>query len=370
MGEPGGGTDDQPPRGPLAGVRVVELAGIGPGPFAGMMLADLGADVTRIERPGPADPFDVPVLRRGRTVVTADLKSDAGRAEVLALVDDADLLVEPYRPGVMERLGLGPDVCLARNPRLVYGRMTGWGQDGPLSRYAGHDLTYTALSGALSTFVRADDDAHLTGGAPAPPRPVLPGPYVGDLAGGAMMLVAGLLAALHEATRTGRGQVVDAAIVDGAAYLTTFTHALRVAGLWPHPPGHNVLDTGAPFYEVYRCADDRHLAVGPLEPQFYAELLRLLDEGAGVRIDTEDPRHPTRRLDPAGWPEGKRRWAALFATRTRDEWCALLERSDACVAPVLDLDEAAAHPHLRARAAYRDVDGMTLPAPAPRFRPG
>jgi alpha-methylacyl-CoA racemase len=238
--------------------------------------------------------------------------------------------------------------------------MTGWGQSGPQAPYAGHDLTYTATSGLLSTVARDPGDGSI-------PRPVMPGPYLGDVAGGALLLVVGLLAAVHEAGRTGRGQVLDAAIADGAAYLSTFTHALVAGGMWPGTPGTNMLDTGAPFYEVYECADGRHVAVGALEPQFYAELLRLLEL---TDLPTDDPRHPARQYDRSGWPSAKRLWEQHFGTRTRDEWCALLERSDACVAPVLDLAEAPTHAHLAARAAYRPVGGITLPAPAPRFAHG
>ena len=352
-----------PAPGPLAGVRIVELAGIGPGPFAGMVLADLGADVIGVDRLAGAGPFDLPALRRGRRSIGVDVKSPEGRDVVLDLVASADALIEPYRPGVMERLGLGPDPCLARNPRLIYTRMTGWGQDGPQARYAGHDLTYTATSGVLSSVARDPGDGSV-------PRPVLPGAYLGDVAGGALLLVAGLLAALHSARQTGTGQVIDAAIVDGVSYLGTFTHALRLAGMWGGPPGRNILDTGAPFYEVYECADGRHLAVGALEPQFYAELLRLLGVHAGLDLTEDDPRRPEHRFDQRRWPEAKTLWEKLFRTRARDEWCAFLERSDACVAPVVALDEAPAHPHLRARAAYQPVGGTqgpTMPVPAPRF---
>jgi len=358
-----GGVTTATASGPLAGVKIIEFAGIGPGPFAGMVLADLGADVIGIDRPGGAGPFDLPVLRRGRRSIAVDLKSEAGRAVILDLVASADALIEPYRPGVMERLGLGPDACLARNPRLVYARMTGWGQDGPQSPYAGHDLTYTATAGILSSVVRDPHDGSV-------PRPVLPGPYLGDVAGGALLLVTGLLAALHSAAATGAGQVIDAAITDGASYLTTFTHALRLKGMWGAAPGNNILDTGAPFYEVYECADGRHLAIGALEPQFYDALLHLLAEHAGLDLGPEDPRRPEHRLDQARWPEAKALWESFFRTRTRDDWCAFLERSDACVAPVLSLEEAPAHPHLDARAAYRPVGGEhgpTLPVPAPRF---
>jgi alpha-methylacyl-CoA racemase len=308
--------------GPLAGVRVLEFAGIGPGPVAAMMLADLGAEVIGLDRPGGAGPFDLPMLRRGRRSVAIDLKTDGGREVVLDLVGHCDLLIEPYRPGVMERLGLGPDVCLARNPKLLYGRMTGWGQSGPLAPYAGHDLTYVAVSGLLST--------------------------VG---------------------RTGVGQVVDGAICDGAGYLSSFTHALIQAGSWRGTPGHNLLDSGAPFYDVYECADGRHLAVGPLEPQFYAELLRLLGEHAGLELAEDDPRHPRLRDDPRRWPEAKALWESFFRTRTRNEWSAFLEHSDACVAPVLGLDEAPGHTHVSARDGFRVVQegGLPSPAPAPRF---
>ena len=275
---------------------------------------------------------------------------------VLDLAGRADLLVEGFRPGVMERLGLGPEDCHARNPRLVYGRLTGWGQSGPLARYAGHDLNYIAPTGALAAIVRDEADGRI-------PRPVPPSVLVGDLAGGSLHLVIGLLAALHNARATGAGQVVDAAIVDGTAYLTTFARALEAVGLWNRPAGHNILDTGAPFFEVYECADQRHLAIGALEDHFYAELLRLLDLG----LPEDDPRHPSRRSDPSGWPDAKARWARLFATRTRDEWCALLEHSDACVSPVLTRTEASSHPHAAAREGYVQLGEHLLPAPAPRF---
>jgi alpha-methylacyl-CoA racemase len=348
--------------GPLAGVRVLEFAGIGPGPVAAMMLADLGAEVIGLDRPGGAGPFDLPMLRRGRRSVAIDLKTDGGREVVLDLVGHCDLLIEPYRPGVMERLGLGPDVCLARNPKLLYGRMTGWGQSGPLAPYAGHDLTYVAVSGLLSTVGRDTGDGQV-------PRPLPVGPYLGDVAGGALVMVAGLLAGLLEVGRTGVGQVVDGAICDGAGYLSSFTHALIQAGSWRGKPGHNLLDSGAPFYDVYECADGRHLAVGPLEPQFYAELLRLLGEHAGLEIAEDDPRHPRLRDDPRRWPEAKALWESFFRTRTRDEWSAFLEHSDACVAPVLGLDEAPAHAHVSARDGFRVVQegGLPSPAPAPRF---
>jgi alpha-methylacyl-CoA racemase len=339
--------------GPLAGIRVVELAGIGPGPFAAMMLADAGADVVRVERtadvrehpPGPHPD----VVLRGRRSVGLDLKHPAGRQVVLDLVASSDVLLEGFRPGVTERLGLGPADCHAVNPGLVYGRMTGWGQDGPLATVAGHDVGYIALTGALNNSRRAGE------------RPVPPMNLLGDMGGGGMMLAFGVVSALLSASRTGAGQVVDASIVDGTAALANFVHGQRNAGRWPYPPGHNLLDTGAPFYEVYTCADGREVAVGALEPKFYAELLRLSG------MDGVPELAPGRRNDPAGWPAAKRRWAELFATRTRDEWAAAFQGSDACVTPVLDWDEAAAHPHLAARGTYRSVDGALQAAPAPRF---
>jgi len=339
--------------GPLAGVRVVELAGIGPGPFAAMMLADAGADVVRVERtadvrehpPGPHPD----VVLRGRRSIAVDLKHPDGRQVVLDLVAASDVLLEGFRPGVTERLGLGPADCAAVNPRLVYGRMTGWGQDGPLAAAAGHDIGYIAVTGALNGSRRADD------------RPVPPMNLLGDLGGGAMMLAFGVVSALLEAARSGTGQVVDASIVDGTAALSNFVHGLRNAGLWSAPPGHNLLDTGAPFYEVYTCADGREIAVGALEPRFYAELLRL--SGAADVPELA----PERRGDPATWPAAKRRWAELFATRTRDEWAEVFEGTDACVAPVLDWDEAPRHPHLAERQTYLRVDGAVQSAPAPRL---
>ncbi len=351
--------------GPLAGVRVVELAGLGPAPFAGMVLADLGASVVQVDRPVPSPGIaDTPMLLRGKRSVCADLKSQPGRDLVLDLVERSDVLVEGFRPGVTERLGLGPAQCHARNPRLVYGRLTGWGQDGPLAANAGHDINYVAPTGALAGVVRDEGTGDV-------PRPVPPSVLVGDLAGGSLTFVVGVLAALLEVGRSGTGQVIDAAIVDGTAYLTTFVHALAASGFWNRPPGHNLLDTGAPFFEVYECADRRHLVVGALEDPFYAELLR----GLGLFLPESDPRHPARRSDPTGWPEAKRRWAALFATRPRDEWCALLERSDACVSPVLTRAEAPGHLHAAARDGYVTVGDHVVPAPAPRFsrtpaRPG
>jgi alpha-methylacyl-CoA racemase len=332
--------------GPLEGTRVLELASIGPGPFCAMLLADLGAEVLAVDRPAP-DQDGRPVLfGRGRRRVAVDLKHPDGPGLVLDLVAAADALVEGFRPGVAERLGIGPEACLDRNPRLVYGRVTGWGQDGPLARSAGHDIGYIAVAGAL----------HPVGAAGGPPVPPLN--LVGDFGGGGMLLALGVVAALLEATRSGRGQVVDAAMVDGAALLTTQLHELLAAGLWTDRRGANLLDGAAPFYTVYETADGGHLAVGALEPRFYAELL----ERVGLAADDLPP-----QLDRAGWPRLRERLAARFRTRTRDEWCRLLEGTDACVAPVLSLTEAPAHPHNRARATFVEVGGVTQPAPAPRF---
>jgi alpha-methylacyl-CoA racemase len=332
--------------GPLAGIRVVELAGIGPGPFAAMLLADLGAEVLRVDRPASSRPAWPTVLARGRRSVVVDLKHPDGAGLVLDLVAAAAALVEGFRPGVAERLGIGPDACLARNPRLVYGRVTGWGQEGPWRRAAGHDIDYVAVAGALHPIGQA-------GGPPVPPLNL-----VGDFGGGGMLLALGVVAALLEAGRSGRGQVVDAAMVDGAALLTTQFHELLAAGLWREERGANLLDGGAPFYGVYETADGRHLAVGALEPQFFAELLRRLGLDAGELPD---------QLDRDGWPVLRERLAGLFRTRTRDQWCELLAGTDACVAPVLGLGEAPTHPHNRARGTFIEVGGVTQPAPAPRF---
>jgi alpha-methylacyl-CoA racemase len=319
-------------------------------PFCAMLLADAGAEVIRIDRPGAAGPlglaaqFDVPA--RGRRSLALDLRQAPAATAVLHLVAQADILIEGFRPGVMERLGLGPEPCLARNPRLVYGRMTGWGQTGPLAATAGHDINYIALAGAL----------HAIGHADGPP--VLPLNLVGDYGGGAMLLAFGVLCALHEARHSGRGQVVDAAMTEGASLLSALFHGLKAAGVWQNARGANLLDSGAPFYGTYACADGRYVAVGALEPQFYAELLQRLrlDD---LSVQAQHDRHQ--------WPELRRRLAAAFARRPRDEWCAVFDGSDACVTPVLDWDEAPHHPHHRARAAFIEVGGVLQPAPAPRF---
>ncbi|MFI9028129.1 CaiB/BaiF CoA transferase family protein [Streptomyces sp. NPDC053560] len=336
-------------NGPLSGVRVVELAGIGPGPFAAMHLADLGADVVRVDRPGGSgisiDPAH-DLTNRGKRSVLVDLKAPEGPEQVLDLAERADVLIEGFRPGVAERLGVGPEDCLARNPRLVYGRMTGWGQDGPLADTAGHDIGYIALTGALG----------MTGTADGPP--VAPANLLGDYAGGSLYLVIGVLAALqHARTEGGSGQVVDAAIVDGTAHLTTMIRGMLEAGAWQDCRAANLLDGGAPFYGTYETADGGHMAVGALEQRFYAEFLRLL----GI-ADEAPPRE-----DLAKWGELRTAIADRFRTRTREEWTAVFEGSDACVSPVLSLREAPAHPHLAARGTFVEHAGLTQPAPAPRF---
>jgi alpha-methylacyl-CoA racemase len=337
--------------GPLAGIKIVELAGIGPGPMCAMLLADLGATVLRIERPGGSDlglerPRHLDLLLRGRRSIALDLKSADGRALALRLAERADALIEGFRPGVTERLGLGPEDCLARNPCLVYGRVTGWGQDGPLAQAAGHDINYIALAGALHAFGRRG----------APPTPPLN--LIGDFAGGALYLAFGLVCGILEARRSGLGQVVDAAMVDGAASLMTAFHGMIAAGIATHERGTNHLDTGAHFYNVYQCADGRWISIAPIEGKFYAELLHRLDI---------DPTSVPAQMDRDAWPEMQARFAALFRTRTLDEWCALLEGSDACFAPVLTTDEAPVHPHNKARRTYVEIGGVVQPAPAPRF---
>jgi alpha-methylacyl-CoA racemase len=342
--------------GPLVGYRVVELAGIGPGPFAAMMLADMGADVARVDRvdavvaPGSARP-PVDPLARGRRSVGVDLKHPDGVETVLRLVERADGLIEGFRPGVTERLGVGPDACLRRNPRIVYGRMTGWGQDGPYAAAAGHDINYIALSGTLSMIGRAGD-------APVPPVNL-----IGDFGGGGMLMAFGVVCGLLEARASGRGQVIDAAMVDGAALLATMIHGLRGHGAWRAERGSNLLDTGSWFYEVYETSDGRFVSFGSLEPQFYAELLRRT--GLADDVDSEGPL--AAQLDRSTWPAMKRRLANLVKTRTRDEWCRLLDGTDTCFAPVLGMDEAPLHPHNAHRKTFVDVDGIVQPAPAPRF---
>jgi alpha-methylacyl-CoA racemase len=330
--------------GPLSGIRVVELAGIGPGPFAGMMLADMGAEVVRVDRVRSAD-LGVSglgeVLDRGRRSIRVDVKNPEGLEIVLRLVERSDVLLEGYRPGVTERMGLGPDECLARNPRLIYGRMTGWGQDGPYARTAGHDLNYIALAGVLDHVGRA-------GGPPTPPLNL-----VGDFGGGGMLLAFGVVAALVERATSGQGQVIDAAMVDGAALLMAFFRGGELG-----PRGTNILDSGAPFYDVYECADGRYVSIGSIEPPFYGELRK--------RLGLDDPLWD-RQLDPDAWPAQKAALAEVIKGKTRDEWCALLEGTDVCFAPVLSMDEAPAHPHLAERGTFATSGGVVQPTPAPRF---
>jgi alpha-methylacyl-CoA racemase len=334
--------------GPLAGLKVIEFAGLGPAPFCAMMLSDMGAEVLRIDRPGAERDRDYRyhVMNRGRRSVILDLKRPEARDTALALAANSDILLEGFRPGVMESLGLSPDACMARNPRLVYGRMTGWGQDGPLVHAAGHDINYIALSGALWTVGRA-------GEAPVPPLNL-----VGDFGGGAMYLAFGVMCALHEARQSGKGQVVDAAMVDGASSLITMLHGLLAGGLWQNKRGANIIDTGAPWYDVYETADGEHVTIGAIEPKFYDELMQRLDL---------DPATYKQQYDQGGWPALRDAFAAQFRTATRAEWSQRLEGTDVCFAPVLSPLEAAQHPHMQARRAFVEVDGITQPAPAPRF---
>ena len=340
--------------GPLHGIKVVEIAALGPAPMGAMLLADLGAEVVRVERKTTAggrptaDLFDprIDILNRSRRVVALDLKRPEGIEAALRLITTADVLIEGFRPGVMERLGLGPDPCLARNSRLVYARMTGWGQTGTLAQAAGHDINYLSLSGALHAIGEK-------GG-----KPVVPLNLIADCGGGAMLLAVGVLAGLVEARNSGRGQVVDAAMTDGAALMMSLIYTLKAMGQWTQDRGSNLLDGGAHFYDTYRCRDGKWLSVGAIEPQFYA----LLREKAGLTDPAFD-----HQWDRDQWPALKEKLGAVLATRTRDEWCALFEGSDACVAPVLDMDEAPHHPHNRSRDSFVEVGGVTQPAPAPRF---
>ena len=336
--------------GPLAGIRVLEITGLGPGPFCGMLLADLGAEVLRLERADVAAGTDHTrpasnAMHRGKRAIGIDLKSPEGAATFLRLCEHADAVIDVFRPGVAERLGIGPDECRGRNSRLIYGRLTGWGQHGPYAPMAGHDIDYIAISGALEPMGRA-------GQPPTPPLNV-----VGDFAGGGMLLAFGIVAALFEREHTGMGQVIDAAMIDGAALMMTPFFAARASGFWGER-GTNILDTGAPFYEVYATADGAWMAVGAIEPQFYALLL----DGLGL-----DPASLPNRDDPANWAPLKEQFAAVFATRSRDEWCAVFDGTDACVVPVLSPLEAPVHPHNRARHGFLERDGVPQPAPAPRF---
>lgn len=331
---------------PLSGIRVIEMAGIGPAPFCAMMLADMGAEVIRIDRHG--DTFlggGGTVIERGRRNLILDLKQDEAKAIVKRLLAQADVLIEPYRPGVMERLGLGPEDCWAINPKLVYGRMTGWGQDGPLAKTAGHDINYIAVSGALHAMGQGDE----------PPSPPLH--LVGDMGGGAMMLAYGIVCALFESQRSQKGQVVDAAITSGASLISTMYYALMKQGLWNVERDANLLDGGAPFYRCYRCADGKFIAIGAIEPQFY----QLLVELCGV----QDQAIFQEQMNRALWPQQKQAWAELFATKTQSQWREILEGTDACFSPVLDFNEAVHYAHHQARASFQQLDGIACPAPGP-----
>ena len=334
--------------GALSGYKVIELAGIGPAPMGGMILADMGAEVIRIERPGAADPkVAEPISGRNKKSVVLDLKQDAGKAALMSLIEQADALIDPYRPGVCEKLGFGPDECFARNPRLVFARMTGWGQTGPLAQAAGHDLNYIAITGALHAIGRRGE------------RPVVPLNLVGDFGGGGMLLVTGVMGGLLEAAKSGQGQVIDVAMVDGTAQLMWMMQGFQQIGAWNAEEREaNLLDGAAHFYDTYECADGKYVAIGAIEPQFYAELL--------ARAEVTDPQFQAQH-DAAKWPELKQKLGAVLKTKTRDEWDALMAGSDACFAPVLTMVEATAYSANTERSVYTDVEGMTHPAPAPRF---
>ncbi|MGB2756189.1 MAG: CaiB/BaiF CoA-transferase family protein [Acidimicrobiia bacterium] len=337
--------------GPLVGIRIIEIAGIGPAPFATMILSDLGAEVIRVDRAGSVRPIphggkNLDLTNRGRRSIGVDLKHPDGAATLLDLVEHADVLIEGFRPGVAERLGFGPEVCCERNPRLIYGRMTGWGQVGPLAHAAGHDINYISIAGALAHFGRA-------GEKPTPPINMM-----GDFGGGSMMLVVGVLAALLERANSGRGQVIDAAMVDGAASLMTMIWGMRAMGVWEGDRGENLIDTGAPFYDTYETSDGEFISIGSLEPQFFAELASRLGLDAEL---------PATQNDRAEWPAMRSRFAELFRSKSREEWTELLEGTDVCFAPVLTMDEAPDHPHMRERGTFVEVDGVLQPGPAPRF---
>ncbi len=333
--------------GPLNGVKIIEIAGIGPGPFCAMMLSDLGADIVRVDRKsaeGAGTKFDI--LNRGRRSIAVDLKHPEGIETVLKLVEGADALIEGFRPGVMERLGLGPDMCLKRNPKLVFGRMTGWGQDGPMAHAAGHDINYISLSGVLSAI-----------GRPGEP-PVPPLNLVGDFGGGGMMLALGVVCALLETKTSGKGQIIDAAMTDGSAALMSIIFGLKGMGVWTNDKGTNFLDGGAHFYDAYECKDGKYVSIGSIEPQFYALLLE--------KCEITDPQFQNQ-MDQDAWPELKTKVATIFKSKTRDEWCAIMEGTDICFAPILNFDEAPEHPHNKARGTFIEVDGVVQSAPTPRF---
>jgi alpha-methylacyl-CoA racemase len=337
--------------GPLEGVKILEIAGIGPGPFAAMMLSDMGADIIKIDRAGtvrPGKPAHPPrdVLGRGRRSLAVDLKNPEGIETVLKMVEQADVILEGFRPGVMERLGLGPEVCQARNPRIIFGRMTGWGQDGPMAKAAGHDINYIALTGALHSMGRA-------GEAPMPPLNL-----VGDFGGGGMLLAFGVVCAIVERATSGKGQVVDAAMVDGASALMAMVFGMQASGMWSDERGTNLLDTGAHFYEVFETKDSKFVSIGSIEPQFYALLLH----HTGLEGETLPA-----QMDSTQWVAMKARLAEIFKTKTRDEWTEIMEGTDVCFAPVLSMSEAPQHPHMKHRGTFIDIAGLTQPAPAPRF---
>lgn len=337
--------------GPLSGVRVIEMAGIGPVPFACMLLSDMGAEVIRVDRAGGGNSMganSADVLNRGRKSIAVDLKNPQGVETVLKLVESADILVEGFRPGVMEKLGLGPSVCLQRNAQLIFGRMTGWGQDGPLAQAAGHDINYIAITGALDAIGRSDS-------GPVPPLNLL-----GDFGGGSMYLVMGVLAAYIHAQASGKGQVVDSAITDGTISLMSFVHGFAALGMWDYQREHNMTDGGAHYYDTYQCSDGEYVSIGSIEPQFYARLIKL----TGLDLDPADF---MAQFDKASWPENKKKVAALFKTKTRQQWCDLLEGTDVCFGPVLNTQQAKDHPHNVARNSFVEIDGVLQSAPAPRF---
>jgi len=343
--------------GPLSGIRIIEVAGIGPGPFTAMMLADMGADVIRVDRAANAmggDPANPPsdILNRGRRSIAIDLKSPQGVAVLMDLVEHADGLIEGFRPGVAERLGFGPEACFERNPKLVFGRMTGWGQDGPYASSAGHDINYIALAGVLAHLGRAGE------------KPTPPINLVGDFGGGGMLLAFGMVCALLEAQRSGAGQVVDAAMVDGSATLMTMMWAFTAMGIWSEEKGTNMLDTGAPFYDTFECSDGEYVSIGSIEPQFYAQLLELTGLEQAFSDRGESLPH---QMDKVQWPTMKERLSEIFLTKTRDEWSEIMEGTDVCFAPVLTMSEATRHPHNIARGTFVDVAGIVQPGPAPRF---
>ena len=340
-------------RGPLHGIKIIEIVGMGPAPYAGMLLADLGAEVIRVDRPGGSafsygNKFDL--LNRNKQCICLNLKSGEGVAIVKKLLAHADGIIEGFRPGAMEKLGLGPDDCFAVNRKLVYGRVTGWGQDGPLAHKPGHDLNYVSLTAVTHALGRAQQ------------TPTVPLPLIGDFSGGGLFFALGMVSAIFEASKSGQGQVVDASIVDGTAHLMSSIYAAQQIGFWQHQRGVNLLDSGAPFYEVYECRDGKYLSVGAIEPKFYAEFLR----GLGL-AETEINPLLTQQMDFASWPATKAKFAAILKTKTRDEWVTIFDVLETCVAPVLSSEEAHRHPHNVARHTYLDIDGVWQPRPAPRF---